>query len=74
MKEFNSLVAKVNEAAKEADKFYVDENMQAGKRFFALLMETERQCKVAREELSKARKIVRERRKTQNEREKMQYL
>lgn len=74
MKEFNNLVAEVNKAAKEADKFYLQENMQAAKRLFALLMAIGRQCKVAREELSQSRKEIREKRQKQNEKEKMQYL
>ena len=74
MEQFKVLVAEVNNAALEADKFYIDENMQAGKRFFASLMEIERKCKIAREELSEKRKIIRERRQQRNEKEKMHYL
>ena len=70
MEQFKGLVAEVNKAALEADKFYIDENMQAGKRYFASLMEIERKCKLAREELSENRKIIRERRQQRNDREK----
>ena len=41
---------------------YIQENMQAGKRYFASLMEIQRKCKAAREELSVERKTVREKR------------
>ena len=74
MEQFRGLVAEVNKAAMEADKFFIDENMQAGKRYFASLMEIERKCKAARGELSKTRKVIRERRQQRNEKEKMQHL
>lgn len=62
MKKFKELVDEVNYAAVQADKFYVADNMQAARRLFASLMTIDKKCKIAREELSAARKIVRERR------------
>lgn len=62
MESFKSLVDKVDRAKSEADKFYVNENMQAGKRYFALLMGIQKDCKLAREELSVRRKTIREQR------------
>jgi len=59
MEKFKELVDEVNRAAIEADKFYVNENMQAGKRFYSSLMNISRLCKAAREELSISRKEVR---------------
>ncbi len=67
MKQYKELVAEVDVASTNADKFYVDSNMQAGKRLFASLMEIERKCKSAREELSIARKKIRDERRDRNE-------
>lgn len=66
MNNFKELKAEVEKATIEADKFYVNENMQAGKRLFASLMNIERKCKAAREELSVTRKTIRESREKQN--------
>lgn len=66
MNNFKELKAEVDKATIEADKFYTNENMQAGKRFFASLMRIERKCKAAREELSTTRKTIRESREKQN--------
>lgn len=71
MDKFISLKEEMEQATIEADNFYVNENMQAAKRLFASLMSTERKCKEAREELSAARKIIRERRENQNAAKKM---
>lgn len=62
MKKFNELAEEMEVAKVEGDKFYVNDNMQAGKRFFASLMSVERKCKAAREELSEARRDLREER------------
>lgn len=63
MKSFKEMSDLVEMAKVEADKFYVNENMQAGSRYFQLLMEISRKCKEAREDLSVERKKVRETRK-----------
>ena len=68
MKKFKELLNEVEIAKKEADNFFVNENMQAAKRFFASLMKIENKGKKARKELSAARKIIRESREKQNER------
>lgn len=74
MEKFKELIAETENATLQADKFYVDENMQAGKRLFESLMNIERKCKTAREELSVARKIIREQRQQKNENENMHIL
>ncbi len=66
MEKFKDLVNEVQVASANADKFYIDDNMQAGKRFFASLMSIERKCKIAREELSIARQKIRESRQQDN--------
>lgn len=66
MNNFKELKFEVEKATIEADKFYVNENMQAGKRLFASLMAIERKCKAAREELSATRKVIRTSRGQQN--------
>ena len=66
MEKFKILVNEVEASTIEADKFYIDHNMQAGKRLFTCLMNIERKCKIAREELSEERKKVREQRQIQN--------
>lgn len=71
MDNFIDLKEEVKKATAEADKFYINENMQAAKRLFASLMSIERKCKSAREELSEARKTIRERREKQNAVKKM---
>lgn len=63
MEAYKKLRTDIMNAGDDADKFYVNENMQAGKRLFSKLMNIERQCKEARVELSNTRKIIRERRK-----------
>ena len=65
MDSFKKMVTLVEAAKIEADKFYITENMQAGKRYFSLLMEISRQCKSAREDLSEERKRIRKERKNQ---------
>ena len=62
MEELQALVEEMEIAKLEGDKFYINENLQAGKRYFASLMNIERKCKAARVSLSKARAEVRERR------------
>jgi len=66
MEEFKQLVEEVELAKTYADKFYIKENMLAGKRYFASLMNIQRMCKSARIELSAQRKIVREKRQLSN--------
>lgn len=63
MEEFKKLVELVDQAKTEADKVYINENMAAGKRFYALLMEISRQAKRSREELKPFRAGVSEKRK-----------
>lgn len=62
MKKFIELQEEFEQAKIEADKFYVNENMQAGKRYFASLMTIQRKCKIAREELSERRQQIRKKR------------
>lgn len=62
MDKFKELVEEMETAKIEADKFFINDNMQAGKRYFASLMRINAKCKSAREELSDARKNVREQR------------
>lgn len=62
MDKFKELKEEVAIAEVEAEKFYINENLQAGKRFFASLMRIQAKCKAAREELSTERKQVREKR------------
>ena len=62
MEKFRELKQEMEIAEVEAEKFFINENMQAGKRYFASLMEIQRKCKAAREELSVERKTVREKR------------
>ncbi len=70
MENFKDLKAEVEIASTNADKFYIDDNMQAGKRLFASLMAIERKCKSAREELSISRQKIREQRQEKNEQDK----
>lgn len=62
MDKFKELVEEMEIAKVEADKFFVNDNMQAGKRYFASLMRIQAKGKVAREELSTARQLIREQR------------
>ena len=62
MEKFKELEKEFEQAKIEADKFYVNDNMQAGKRFFACLMDIQRKCKGAREELSERRQEIRKQR------------
>ena len=73
MENFKNLKEEFDTASANADKFYIDENMQAGKRLFASLMKIERKCKEAREELSSTRKKIREQRQQKNDQEKKMY-
>lgn len=59
MERFEALIEKIDKTKEDADKFYTDDNLQAGKRLFAALMDISRSCKDAREELSERRKIIR---------------
>ena len=63
MEKFKELEQEFEQAKIEADKFYINENMQAGKRFFASLMDIQRKCKIAREELSEKRCQIRKQRR-----------
>lgn len=73
MENFKNLKEEFDIASTNADKFYIDENMQAGKRLFASLMEIDRKNKLAREELSSKRKEIREQRQQKNDRDKKVY-
>ena len=73
MEKFKNLKEEFDTASANADKFYIDENMQAGKRLFSSLMKIERKCKEARDELSVTRKKIREQRQRKNDREKEVY-
>lgn len=62
MNKFQELKKEMAIAEVEAEKFFINENMQAGKRYFASLMRVQAKCKAAREELSVSRKTVRDKR------------
>lgn len=62
MNKFQELKEEVAMAEVEAEKFFINENMQAGKRYFASLMRIQAKCKDARKELSESRKTVRDKR------------
>lgn len=67
MNAFKEMADLVDMAKVEADKFYVNENMQAGSRYFQMLMEISRKCKEAREHLSAERKRIKQERKIMKE-------
>ena len=58
MEKFKELVAELEVAKVEADKTYVNANMQAAKRLFASLMRVEVKGKIARKELSAFRNKI----------------
>lgn len=62
MDKFKNLIEELDVAKVEADKFFLNENMQAGKRYFASLMNITKKCKAARVELSAARAKIRKER------------
>ena len=62
MDKFKELAEEMKVAEMEAEKFFINENMQAGKRYFASLMRIQSKCKAAREELSTERKTIRDKR------------
>lgn len=63
MEKFKELVAEMEISKIEADKLYIKDNMEAGKRLFESLMSIQRKCKAARVELSQKRKEIRASRK-----------
>lgn len=62
MRKFKELEKLIEETKIEADKFFIHDNMQAGKRYFAMLMDIQRRCKDARIELSTRRAEIRKQR------------
>jgi len=63
MNEFRKFLQMVEECKPHADKLYIKENMQAGSRLFASMIDIKKQSKLARKELSAFRKKIRDARK-----------